>query len=138
MCRQLFIEECKIFVLSKLNSTLDNNDEETAYSIDEDFYFSLCEDYNSPKSNNISDPLESRHVNLLSLQALTFLNSKKKELNLLDEFPTIKQIFLKYNTTIPSSAPVERLFSGAVQVYTGRRNCFGDKTFEMLCCKSNV
>jgi hypothetical protein len=41
-------------------------------------------------------------------------------------------------TTLPSSTPVERLFSGAVQVYTARRNRFDNKTFEMLLyCTSN-
>jgi len=48
----------------------------------------------------------------------------------------VKKVFFKFNTLIPSSAPVERLFSGAIQVLTPRRNRLEDKTFEMLlCCK---
>ncbi|XP_025200514.1 uncharacterized protein LOC112598320 [Melanaphis sacchari] len=57
---------------------------------------------------------------------------------MLENYPIVKQVFLKHNTTIPSSVPVERLFSEAIQVLTPRKNGLSDKTFEMLlCCKSN-
>jgi len=44
----------------------------------------------------------------------------------------IKQLFLHYNTTLPSSAPVERLLSAAALILTKKRNRLSDEQFESL------
>jgi len=41
---------------------------------------------------------------------------------------------MRYNTPIPSSAPVERLFSVAGLVQTAKRNRMSDHMFENWCC----
>lgn len=50
----------------------------------------------------------------------------------LENFPVIRKMFIDFNTTIPSSAPVERLFSKALIVFTPRRNRILSSTFEKV------
>ena len=46
---------------------------------------------------------------------------------------------LQFNTTIPSSAPVERLFRGDEQIETGRLNGLSDTMLEkLLLLKANT
>ncbi len=51
---------------------------------------------------------------------------------MLDRDLVIKQIFVRYNTAIPSSVSVERLFSGANLVLSAKRNKLSDKLLEYL------
>ena len=52
----------------------------------------------------------------------------------LSVFPnnTIKDLFIKFNTPIPFSAAVERLFSTEKEVLRPKRSRLTDKHFEML------
>lgn len=66
------------------------------------------------------------------LEALQYLQDPQTDIKMLEKYPNIKKIFLKYNTTLPSSAPVERMFSYATFINTPRRHALSDSNFENL------
>ncbi|XP_045081174.1 uncharacterized protein LOC123492602 [Coregonus clupeaformis] len=59
-----------------------------------------------------------------------YLEDKDKSLDSLKSFPRVQNLFLKYNTTLPSSAPVERLFSYGGNLFTPQRNRMSDAHLE--------
>lgn len=73
------------------------------------------------------------------LEVLNYLQDTNKSLDSLERHPATKMIFKRYNTTLPSSAPVERLFSFAGMVHSPKRSLLSDVNFEQLVLlKANV
>jgi len=61
-----------------------------------------------------------------------FLNDKDRDLSMLNRHQKVKQLFLRYNTALSSSAPVERLFSSGSLILSKKRNRLRNKLFERL------
>ena len=79
---------------------------------------------------DFDDDEKSTQANL-EVETNDYLRSAQS-IKCLHKYPTIKKLFLMYNTVLPSSAPVERLFSLGVAVLTPKRNRLTDSRFEKL------
>jgi hypothetical protein len=79
-----------------------------------------------------SDFFSDLHEDMSDQPHLKYLQDSSRDLGMLNNHPAVKSVFLQFNTTIPSSAPVERLFSTGAIILTKRRNRLSDETFEKL------
>lgn len=62
-----------------------------------------------------------------------FLNENpEKDLLVLNNLPTIKKIFLKYNTPLPCSSPIEKQFNIGGSLFTKRMAHISDDNFEKV------
>lgn len=134
MCKKLFLTECETIRTDNGNSNdTENEGDSSSQSECEDFFSSVLKDKAQIRTSGIA----TSNVSL----AFAYLDSNKTDLSMLHAFPVVKQMFLKYNTTVPSSAPVERMFSSGNLILVPRRCNLGDHMFEtllLLKCNKDV
>lgn len=86
---------------------------------EEDFFIFSC-------------PKTEKQQSLQQLQFVSFLNDKSKFLSSLNNYPSVKKVFIRFNTSLCSSAAVERLFSFAGFIQSPTRQSLSDKSFQKL------
>lgn len=85
---------------------------------------------------NVQQP---QQCNKLDDELRQYFDDPTNTIECLDRYPAIKRVFIKYNTPLPSSAPVERLFSFATMVDAPRCNKLSDEMFEYrVVLKANM
>lgn len=97
------------------------NNERSIESNEDDFYVSYMERQSVRRNSQEND---------IELEILRFFDDRRKNLEMLNDFPTIKKVFMKTNTTLSSSGPIERVFSQSGLIFTPRRNRISSKNFE--------
>lgn len=84
-----------------------------------DFAAPSVVDEPSPASTNVD----------VEIEIMKYIKDSRKDVEMLNSYPIIKKLFLKYNTPLPSSAPVERLFSYATLMCWSKFNRLTPKFF---------
>lgn len=73
------------------------------------------------------------------IEFVRYTNKPNTDLGMLRNFPIMRSLFVKYNTPLPSSAPVERLFSFATMINLPQYNRLTDVHFEQrVLSKANA
>lgn len=91
-----------------------------AQESDDDFLISFAK--NGPRRLSIDNEIES--------EVSRFLVDDRSENSMLNAYPTIREVYFKFNTTLSSSAPVERVFSQSKMIFAPRRNRISGNNFE--------
>lgn len=75
----------------------------------------------------------------MSVEIAKYMASLSTDLDMLKQFPLIGKLFIKFNTPLPSSAPVERLFSFATMMNLPKWNRLSGEHFEQrVLMKANA
>lgn len=76
------------------------------------------------RANSVDDDIQ--------IEVKNYLSESQTDYKILHKYPLIKAIFFKYNTTLSSSAAVERVFSQSLMIFTPRRNRISSDHFEQV------
>lgn len=120
-------------VMAAIKLTLNQSHQESTNGeefFEEDDFFDFT-NYSENDSGEMSTSLHTFGTSDPEAMYQKFLAHKSSDFSILDLYPNVKRIFIKFNTPLPSSAPVERLFSYATMFNLPKFNKLSDSNFEL-------
>ena len=107
-CRQVFLKSAQRFAAKEVEIPCSA----TSANSQQNEFFSF--------TTKATTKNEEADVNRAQVQCLQYLDNIDKSMSALKPYQVIEEMFVKYNTLISSSAPVECLFSTSSLVVTKR------------------
>lgn len=121
MIMRMMILDCKSLEEEPQLSEITNEDENN--SIPNDFFISF--------SNRRGTRRKSAEI-MIEDEINRYFEDERKNYTMLNDYPRIKNLFFKHNTTLSASAAVERVFSQCQIIFAPRRNRLSENNFERL------
>lgn len=116
--RHILREEC--MKMSTTNQTENIDTSTLAESQTNNFFVSFQR--STLRRNSIEHEIDGEIVR--------FLSDTRDNMTILSEYPSIKNIFVRFNTSLSSSAPIERVFSQCKLIFRPQRNRLLSDNFE--------
>lgn len=119
--RAILSEQC----LRETNLEDDTNENNTHVELDvatNDDFFLIFNHTEPQRRTSIEGDIDS--------EISRYLGDSRKEITILNDYKYIKKIYFKFNTTLSSSAPVERVFSNSKLIFRPQRNRLSAENFE--------
>lgn len=98
-------------------------------------------DFESDSGSEIDLQLQEKQTPKTRAEVIMsqYFAEEDRTFNVLDRYPEIKIIFKQYNTPLPSSASVERVFSYATMINLPKSSKLSDNMFEQrVVMKTNI
>ena len=112
--------------LVTVTSEIEENIPEKSASFLKNFNFGDVADQNSTRIQ-----AEVYNVKNIEIELKNDAHNASNSFEILNAYPAVKELFLRTNTALPSSAPVERLFSYATMFNIPKFNRLSDEHFEL-------